>query len=293
MFGLPIGLIAFYLVLLVVLALIPPLYLLRREKMLNEKQKKIEDLHDDFTAKLIHELRAPLTVIRGTTDMFLSDPALCSKDQGKELLATMKHSSEDMLSMVNDLLDVYKIEAGKFQIIKTRNNLSEIIHDRVVFFSQLAKDKGIDLSAQVEDDNLITDFDRERISQVLNNLLSNAIKFTQASGRIVIAADKINQYSDIHWRFSSSNHPPVGSFPVFLVTISDTGEGIPSDKMGDLFSKFKQLHTPDGQGGSGLGLAIAKGIVESHTGQIFLESRPKEGTTVYFTIPIANAPNPG
>jgi signal transduction histidine kinase len=235
---------------------------------------------------LVHELRAPLTVIRGATDMFLSDPMLCSKDQGKEILTTMRHSSEDMLSMINDLLDVYKIEAGKFQVLKTRNNLADIIHDRVVFFSQLAKAKGISLSAQITDHTLTANFDRERISQVLNNLLSNAIKFTSASGRVIVTATKINSPSEVPWRFSPVASLTLTNLPALLVAVSDTGTGIPPENMQDLFSKFKQLHALDDRGSSGLGLAIAKGIIESHGGRIFLESRPNEGTTVYFTIPL-------
>lgn len=274
-----------YLIFLGVLALVPPIFLIYKDRRLTEKQKQIDKLHDDFTAKLIHELRAPLTVIRGTTDMFLSNPMLCAKDQGKELLTTMRNSSEDMLSMVNDLLDVYKIEAGKFQVLKIKGNLADIIRDRVVFFGQLAKEKGLNLSLEISGQDLMADFDRERIIQVLNNLISNAIKFTPASGRIVVAATRINSSADIHWRFGPPDHQVVTNLPAFLISVSDTGEGISADSMQDLFSKFKQLRPVDGRNGSGLGLAIAKGIIESHGGQIFLESRPDEGTTVYFTIP--------
>lgn len=274
-----------YLIFLGVLALVPPIFLIYKDRRLTERQKQIDKLHDDFTAKLIHELRAPLTVIRGTTDMFLSNPTLCAKDQGKELLTTMRNSSEDMLSMVNDLLDVYKIEAGKFQVLKTRGNLADIMCDRVVFFGQMAKEKGLNLSLEISGQDLMADFDRERIIQVLNNLISNAIKFTPASGRIVVAATQISSSADIHWRFGPPDHQAVTNLPASLISVSDTGEGISADSMQDLFSKFKQLRPVDGRNGSGLGLAIAKGIIESHGGQIFLESRPNEGTTVYFTIP--------
>ncbi len=277
-----------YFILLIILALIPAAYLLHREKKLNEAQKKMELVHDDFTAKLVHELRAPLTVIRGATDMFLQDSTLVAKDQGKELLATMRHSSEDMLSMVNDLLDVYKIEAGRFQIIKTKGSLADVIHDRAVFFNQLAASKGITISVQIDDHNLPGNFDRERISQVFNNLLSNAIKFTKEGGRIIISARPINTNQDVSLRFTPPGQFVVNNLPAFLVGVSDTGEGIDPGKMSDLFSKYKQLHQIDGQKGSGLGLVIAKGIVESHGGQIFLESRPSEGTTVYFTLPLVS-----
>lgn len=274
-----------YILFLLILGTIPLVYLIKRDRDLTQKQKQIERLHDDFTAKLVHELRAPLTVIRGTTDMFLKDPALSSRDSGQELLRTMLSTSEDMLSMVNDLLDVYKIEAGKFQILKAKGNLAGIIHDRVIFFNQLAKNKGLTLSFESSDQDLTTDLDRERISQVLNNLISNAIKYTSSSGRIIVTAAKISSQAGIHWRFGMPERLMITSLPAILVSVSDTGEGIAESLMPDLFSKFKQLRAVNGQNGSGLGLAIAKGIIESHGGQIFIESRPGEGTTVHFTIP--------
>ena len=249
-------------------------------------QDNLEKLHEDFSARLVHELRAPLTVIRGATDMFLGNPNLAQQSEGKEILLTMRHSSEDMLTMVNDLLDVYKIEAGKFQIFKTNNNLIDIIRDRVIFFGQMAKSKSVSLDIKVTDENIPVSFDVERISQVLNNLISNAIKFTQSSGKVEVRATVISSIYDIPWRFPPAQDVSLKNLPACLISISDTGFGIPQDKIPDLFSKFKQLHRVDGQGASGLGLAISKGIIESHGGQIFIESKENEGTTVYFTLPV-------
>lgn len=254
-------------------------------------QKELERVRDDFTAMMVHELRAPLTVIRGTTDMFISQPNLATDSQGKELLSTMLTSTSTMLGLVNDLLDAAKIEAGKFQIIKTKGDLGAIIKDRVVFFQQMAEPKQIALATETATAPLEAEFDRDRMTQVFNNLLSNAIKFTAVGGKITIDAYKISQASEIKWRFSPPNNPPaLPSQPNILISISDTGLGIPKEKISDLFSKFKQLgKNAEGTKGTGLGLVIAKGIIESHGGIIFVESEVNSGTTFHFTLPLTTS----
>lgn len=249
-------------------------------------QKELERVREEFTAMMVHELRAPLTVVRGATDMFLRQPQMTAQPQGQELLKTVQGSAGTMLSLVNDLLDVAKIEAGKFQIVKTKANLGEIIRDRVLFFSQLATPKSISLAVEVADNNLEVELDRERIIQVLNNLLSNAIKFTPVGGKITLSVYRISQAADIHWRYPEAIFKDLPSGAAILVSVADTGAGIPPDKLVELFSKFKQLRPTGGESqGTGLGLVIAKGIVESHGGKIFVQSRPNEGSTFYFTIP--------
>lgn len=238
---------------------------------------------------MVHELRAPLTVVSGATDMFRRNPALSGEPQGQELLRTMQNSASSMLSLVNDLLDIAKIEAGKFQIVKTRGDLAEIIRDRITFFAQLASPKSITLSAEIGEADLTAEFDRDRISQVFNNLLSNAIKFTPVGGKITVSAEKINSPDDIKWRYGAVQSINITN-PVILVAVSDTGKGIASEKISDLFSKFKQLHPTEGEMGTGLGLVIAKGIVESHGGTIFVESKVDQGTTFYFTVPVVPPP---
>ncbi len=249
-------------------------------------QKQLEQVRGDFTAMMVHELRAPLTVVRGATDMFLKNPPMRTSAQGEELLKTMEMSANSMLELVNDILDVAKIESGKFEILKTPNNLSAVVHEQAVFYEELAVPKSIKIEANVTNPDLSAEFDQERLAQVFNNLLSNAIKFTAVGGKITISASKVNSESEIKWRFQKPENLVVKT-PCLLVAVADSGRGIGADKISSLFSKFKQLQPKDGEHGTGLGLVIAKGIVESHGGQIFLESRVDEGTTFYFTLPTA------
>lgn len=249
-------------------------------------QKELERVRDEFTAMMVHELRAPLTVVRGATDMFLRDPNVPAQPQGQDLLRTMQSSAGTMLSLVNDLLDAAKIGAGKFQILKTKGNLTDVINDRIAFFNQMAGQKTIAISTDNLEPNLETEFDRDRVLQILGNLLSNAIKFTPVGGKISVSAYHLNRPTEIKWRFEDSK-PDTSKLktPAVVVSISDTGVGMNPEQLSQLFSKFRQLHGT-GQSGTGLGLVIAKGIVESHGGNILVQSKPNEGTTFYFTIPI-------
>lgn len=226
--------------------------------------KELERLREDFTAMMVHELRAPLTVVRGTANMFIADPKLAAKTDGKELLQTMAGSIETMLSLVNDLLDVAKIEAGRFQVDKTLNNICEAVKQIITTFTPLAGEKNITINfiAGVCPDFL---FDERRIGQVINNLLSNAVKFTPAAGKITvkISADESS----------------------IRIDVTDTGEGMAQDKINQLFSKFKQLGT-NKDGGTGLGLVIAKGIVEAHGGRILADSHPGLGSTFSVILPV-------
>lgn len=258
-------------------------------------EKQLERIRDDFTAMMVHELRAPLTVVQGTADIFLKNPQLAVSDQGKHLISSMHTSITSMLSLVNTLLDVAKIESGKFQIISTVQNLTNVIFDRISFFSPLASSKSLTLTSSRIDPNLTLNFDQERISQVLNNLISNAIKFNSPGGKILVDAYKIDSVQDIKWQFvdSTSDSQKIKiSTPSVLISVSDTGKGIEQERISELFSKFKQLHPIEleigGTIGTGLGLAIARGIVESHHGIMFVESHFGEGSTFYFTLPIDN-----
>ncbi|MDO8514918.1 MAG: ATP-binding protein [bacterium] len=226
--------------------------------------KELERLREDFTAMMVHELRAPLTVVRGTANMFLVDPQLATKTDGKELLQTMYGSVETMLSLVNDMLDVSKIEAGRFQVDKSLNNICVVVKDKVTAFSTVAKTKNIEVVLELASCPEFL-FDKLRISQVVNNLLSNAVKFTPEGGEIKV---KISADSN-----------------AIKIDVTDTGEGMSQDKVNQLFSKFKQLGT-NKDGGTGLGLVIAKGIIEAHGGKIIVSSQPGLGSTFSIILPV-------
>ena len=231
--------------------------------------KELERLREDFTAMMVHELRAPLTVVRGTADMFLADANLAVKSEGRELLVSMHGSADTMLSLVNDLLDVAKIDAGKFQVDKSMENICDIVREKVLAFTALAKSRDVTVSYETVSQCPQFLFDRLRISQVISNLLSNAVKFTPSGGKVSVKVRMEDGDSAVR------------------IDITDTGEGISPEKLKDLFSKFKQLGA-NKEGGSGLGLVIAKGIVEAHAGQLLVQSQVGVGSTFTVILPVTS-----
>lgn len=232
-------------------------------------QKQLETLRENFTAMMVHELRTPLTTISYGANMLLQDlPKLSVSDiQGN--IDVIKSTAADMLGLVNDLLDVARIDAGKFEVVKKEESLRSLLEEKAVVFKSLIDGKKLKLTVKVDPDLPQTfPFDRRRLGQTLDNLLSNAIKYTDA-GEVNIKVQVKDSLAQ--------------------VAVSDSGDGIKKEDLPKLFSKFEQL----GKGktgerkGTGLGLVIAKGIVEAHGGQIWATSAGLgKGTTFTFTLPI-------
>lgn len=233
-------------------------------------RKQLESLREEFTAMMVHELRTPLTTIAYGTSMVLTDLSKLSPEEVSQNLKTISSTASQMLSLVNELLDVAKIEAGKFTVIKQEENLKSLIEDKINTFKPLADQKQLKLSSEIDPSLPAFSFDKVRLGQVMDNLLSNAVKYTSHGGVNIKVGQNNNQIA---------------------ISVIDTGEGIASSDIPKLFSKFDQL----GKGktreitGTGLGLVIAKGIIEAHGGTIWASSEGLgKGTTFTFTIPIGN-----
>lgn len=241
--------------------------------------KSLEKLRQDFTAMMVHELRAPLTSIKSTVEMLKENMQKVTSDELVKSLATINSSSGSMLKLVADLLDVAKIEAGKFDIISEAGNVGDAAREQVESFRPMAAAKNLKLTYEVGSDLGQGYFDKVRLKQVLNNLLSNAVKYTDF-GEVIV---KVNPRL-------------VNGYPVdILVSVSDTGVGVEQDQIDKLFSKFGQLEAGKKKtGNSGLGLYIAKGIVEGWGGKIWVESQgSKMGATFNFTVPLASKTTKG
>ncbi|MFH0937307.1 MAG: ATP-binding protein [Candidatus Daviesbacteria bacterium] len=233
-------------------------------------QKQLERLREEFTAMMVHELRTPLTTIAYSIDMMNSDLPKLSVDQISQNLGIINLTATGMLSLVNELMDVAKIEAGKFQIVPEKNDLKTLIDEKIAEIKPLADQKKLQLISEIGPNLPLFSFDKNRLGQTLGNLLSNAIKYTDQEGdQIKVKAQK--------------------SEGEVLVSVSDTGAGIKAEDIPKLFSKFKQLGKgkTGEKGGTGLGLVIAKGIVEAHGGKIWAESEGLgKGTTFTFSLPL-------
>jgi two-component system, chemotaxis family, sensor kinase Cph1 len=167
-----------------------------------------------------------------------------------------------MNTLIRDLLDLAKLEAGRFTLQCDECEINELIEESLLILRPLAEAKWITLTSDLRGD--LVNVDRDRIFQVLSNLVGNAIKFTPGRGSIFVRAEAVN--AEV-W-----------------VTVSDTGTGIPPDQLANLFDRYWQAR-PSDQEGCGLGLFIAKGIIEAHGGRIWTEARAGAGATFVFTLP--------
>lgn len=232
-------------------------------------QKKLDHLQhflrdkEDFNAMVVHELRTPLSLILGSTDTILRHRDI-KKEVETELIASIKNSANSMLEMVSAILDLAKMEAGKFSISKDDSDLVGLLTESVSAFSPLTEEKKLKLVYKPEPLPLIP-MDPFRIRQVISNLLANAIKYTQ-NGTITVMAT-----------IESDN---------VVISIKDTGRGINDEELPVLFTRYTRLSSAKGNVGTGLGLVVAKGIVEAHGGKIWATSKVGTGSIFYFTIPL-------
>ena len=261
------------------------------------KERQVEKMRDQFTSMIVHELRSPLGNMKKIGEIMKEESIRQDKKAYDEYVQMFSQSSSDMLDIVNDLLDVAKLEAGKFEVSKRKANIKEIIEDRIKFFDTTSRSAKIELAPvfgrEIPEDILI---DPLRISQVLGNLISNAIKFSRPGGRVFVQAFMHRNGQDlereaaeagISWFKDIENKLPNDYADTLVIAITDTGEGISKENRGKLFNKFEQFgsgNRVDKPKGTGLGLVIVKGIIEAHGGTIGAVSEEGIGSTFYFTI---------
>jgi signal transduction histidine kinase len=230
--------------------------------------QELETLRDDLTRMIIHDLRTPLTsVITGIETIAV----IGDLNEGqREMMSIALNGGETLLGMINDLLDVEKLESGSMPLEYTVLSVSELVASAVSQVASLAQSKPLTLVQQIAPDLPPLRGDEDKLRRTLVNLLGNAIKFTPSGGTVTITA-----------RQSEDEQAMVFS-------VCDTGEGIPPEAFGRIFEKFGQVESR--QGGrtmsTGLGLTFCKLAVEAHGGEIGVESVPGDGSTFCFTIPL-------
>ncbi|MFC1703902.1 PAS domain S-box protein [Candidatus Omnitrophota bacterium] len=239
----------------------------------NKELKALDQLKSDFVSTVSHELRTPLTVIREGVSL-INDKVLGEvSDQQSEILRDILESTDRLAKIINDLLDISKLEAGKIDLEQTEVDTASLIKKLVKDFQIKAKPKEITLKEELPEKVSYVFGDYDRLIQVLTNLVGNAIKFTPNKGTITIAAKE-------------------SAADMVEISVSDSGRGIAKDDASKLFDKFSQFGRTPGPGekGTGLGLAIAKNIVELHGGKIWAESELEKGSTFFITVPKYEAP---
>ncbi len=257
------------------------------------KEKAIEKMRDDFTSMMVHELRSPLTGIRSIANLLREEKIKNEQKKYQEFIELIVSNSASMLDLVNDLLDVAKLEAGKFQILRKDTNLVDVIKVRVQSFSSLADETKLVLESKTQENLPHMQLDENKIGQVLNNFISNSIKFTK-QGKILVSAFVLKKGESIASKVATLGMMWPGikeidnSEDQMILAVTDTGMGIPTDQLDKLFNKFTQLeHTAMSEKkGTGLGLVISKGIAEAHGGTIGVFSEVDKGSTFYCSLPM-------
>lgn len=220
---------------------------------------------DEFVAIVSHDLRNPIGAASSCAEMLLEDPAYQGMDvKVKNWIEFIKRNVDTSLRLIGDLLDVERMAQGKFELKPEKHNIGQITRETIESFAATASAKNILLRALPSDIAGDIVCDRDRIMQILSNLISNALKFTPDGGSVTIKAKT--------------------SEAEVQISVTDTGPGIPEEKLEQIFERFTQLGSNDRKG-LGLGLYISKMLVEAHNGRLWIQSKTGEGSTFFFTIP--------
>lgn len=262
-------------------------------------EKEVEKMRNNFTSMMVHELRAPLGNIKKIGELMKSTKVLEDKQTTTEYASMLYDSSSSMLDLVNDLLDVARLEAGKFEIDKQPTVIADVLREQMALFDTVARNATINLKLFIATGvpNTIN-ADAKRISQILKNLLANALHYTQKEGTVTLECfthkkgvsiiDEAKTLA-IPWVTDQAPLDTARTPDSLVIAVTDTGEGIAPEHLEDLFNKFTQFATSAHQtnhDGTGLGLVIVKGITEAHGGTIGVGSTVGKGSTFYFTLPL-------
>jgi signal transduction histidine kinase len=243
-------------------------------RLFNEIQAQSQQLEvasrhkSEFLANMSHELRTPLNAIIGFTDVMLEEMFGPLNDKQKEYLEDVRNSGAHLLTLINDILDLSKIEAGRVELEMAEFSFPDALENALTLVRERATRHGISLAADVAGDVGWITADERKLKQVLVNLLANAVKFTPDGGRVTVKARRLNGEIE--------------------VAVHDTGIGVATDDQERIFDEFQQVgRDPErSREGTGLGLTLAKRFVELHGGRIWVESEVGKGSTFTFALPL-------
>ena len=233
------------------------------------EERELQHIRDDLTSMIVHDLRSPLTAI--LSGLYLLREMTSITDQNDiagEALSAAEESCRKLLDLVNSLLDISKMEAGRMELARKPTDLAKLVANTFDQLAPLAKDRNIAMTRHIEGDCQVL-ADDDKIGRVLTNLVDNALKFTPPDGKVTVLVEPMPDQAEF-----------------VRCAVRDTGPGIPPEHLERIFERFVQA--PSGhvvRRGTGLGLTFCKLVVEAHGGRIWVESKENEGSTFYFTLP--------
>ena len=238
----------------------------KKMKQMVKDMKKMDKMKDEFISIVSHELRTPLTSVKEAVSLLLDEiPGQINDDQ-REFLNLAMHDTTRLNRLLNDILNLSRMEAGKLQMYWESSDIKEVVNHALNSMRPMSLTKEIELLEEAADGLEPIVLDKDKVEQILINLVSNAIKFSPNKGQITIKVDNDGNY--------------------YKVSVIDSGIGMPPEELPHIFNKFRQIDSSSTRkvGGSGLGLSIVKGLVQAHKGNVWVESKVGKGTTFFFTL---------
>jgi signal transduction histidine kinase len=238
------------------------------KKRYEQRLKELDTMKSEFVSSVSHELRTPLTAIKGSVDNMLDGLTGLLNDKQVRYLARIKSNTDRLSRLINDLLDLSTLEAGKITLKPADVRLGELARDIAATLRPVAAQRLISLEVSSPNGGVTAWADRDKVTQIFMNLIGNALKFTPSHGKVTVAVERNGDA----W---------------VRVSISDTGPGIPFNEVQKIFNRFYQIGNAGKEKtkGTGLGLSISKSLVEIHGGKIWVESEIGKGSTFSFTLP--------
>lgn len=238
------------------------------------ERRKVEALKDEFISTVSHELRTPMTSVHGSLGLILGGACGEMPAQAQQLLSIAHRNSDRLIRLINDILDMEKIESGNMSFVYGDYSLLTLMQQALELSAFYGQQYGVQFELVHPVPDVRIHVDQDRLMQVMINLLSNAAKFSDAAGKAEISAQLVGEAAERRVR----------------VTIADHGCGIPQEFHDKIFQKFSQVDSSDRRkkGGTGLGLSISKSIIEQMSGHMGFESAPDAGSSFYFELPVAD-----
>lgn len=229
-------------------------------------QKDYEQMRKDFVANVSHELRTPISNIKGYIETLL-EGAIADPEHAKDFLRTVEIESDRLVNLINDLLDLSRLESGRLALDIARSDLRAITGSVFEKFNKKTSQKNMSLSSEISQDARFLRADEDLIYQVIMNLVDNAVKYARPNGSVLIKSRRVNGF--------------------IQVDVTDNGPGIPESSRSRIFERFYRVDKARSRqmGGTGLGLSIVKHIVQEHGGKVWLSSSSGQGSTFSFTVP--------
>ncbi|MDD5218611.1 MAG: PAS domain S-box protein, partial [Candidatus Omnitrophica bacterium] len=236
------------------------------------ERRKVDEFKNEIVRTVSHELRTPLSITKESINLVLDGSSGQVTEEQKVFLETARRNIIRLSRMIDELLDISRLEVGRIELEKENVDLTLLIQSVAFTFEQRLKEKGLDLRLDIPPEGVNAYVDADRMTQIFTNLLSNAIKFTEKGAIAISIKERENEIE---------------------CSVSDSGIGIPQEALAKIFEKFQKVRRTSGPGekGTGLGLSITKGLVELHQGRIWVKSKLGEGANFVFTIPKKSSAN--